>query len=420
MDDISQVVKNYYAVIGQKDEDIFELYRDNRRLQKELDEANAAGEEAEAERSTLKLLVAALQTEVREKQALIDAHAAESAPLRSAMWRARDLLQMPSELDYTAEDVIDACVNLHSECRELRVQRQQLADTAMGGWSLACRTLIESEQLRRGALVDACDGANASMVRLLQRIRQAEVEQQLLREMCEEADRERCREVELLAKRAQVELRQQERLVEELQERVASADRRVQLLEQQVQQEQAEKELLVEAACTRLDLMVERCADAERMLAIALRYLFRCGKQLQESTSEVAALQGKNEKLQSNLSHARALLRRKQKQPQQEQQQSRLDMSGVADDAQSEMSPHLGPQPQRGEKYHDNGGAFRALQMEHESLKMEWRRCVERERAARHQAAASASRMKAERTACEAADAECQRRCATLEAALHR
>ncbi|RNF14359.1 viral A-type inclusion protein [Trypanosoma conorhini] len=420
MNDISQVVKNYYAVIGQKDEDIFELYRDNKRLQKQLEEVLMGEEERETDRRTLKLLVFTLQTELREKQMLIDAQQQESAAIRDAVWRVREVLNMSSELDYPVGAVIDACINLHTECGELRARLEYIVGVWRHSRSLAFPTLFWAEQYARDAISDACNGAYASLARLLRCAKQALVEKQQLRESHRAAENAQGQRMELMEKQSQVERSQQERAVEEWKEQVTCANGHLLLLRSCLRHEQEEKELLMEAACTRLDLMVERSADVERLLALAFRAVVRRDKQLQEVRHEAAALRGKLQKLQADFSRARALLRRKplSDPPQhhhhhhQQQQQQGLDSSGCSNPMTRD----------NGEK--EKGGtvqdAFRALLVEHEALKAEWRGCVEREREARQQAATRINKLKAECSARETAVVACQERCATLEKALRR
>ncbi|RNF07509.1 viral A-type inclusion protein [Trypanosoma rangeli] len=411
MDDISQVVKNYYAVIGQKDEDIFELYRDNRRLQKQLGEVLMGEEERETDRRTLKLLVATLQTELREKQVLIDAQQREGAAIRSAVWRAREILNMSSELDYPVEAVIGACINLYTECAELRARQEYLVGAETHLRLLVCRTLFWAEQHARDAVADACNGAYVTLARLLRCTKETMVEKQRLCESHRAAESAQSERMELMEKQAQLERSQQERVVEEWREQVTCVNRRLLLFQRCLHHERAEKELLVEAACSRLDLMVERGADVERLLALVFRCLVRHDKQLQEVRYEAAVLRGKLQKVRADFSRAKALLRRKRQSDQREQQLG-LDCSGGS----NTMTRDNG-EKEKSDSVHD---AFRALQVEHEAFKAEWRKCAEREREARRQAAARINTLKAERSACEIAVAACQERCATLVKALQR
>ncbi|EKF38468.1 hypothetical protein MOQ_001321 [Trypanosoma cruzi marinkellei] len=410
MDDISRVVQKYYEVIDQKDEDIFELYRDNKRLKKQLDEVLAGENERETDRRTLKLLVTTLQTELREKQMLIEAQQEEGSAIRRAVWRAREVLKMSSELDYPIETVIDACINLHTEHCELKAQQEYLVGVELRTRSIACNHLFEAERYARSAIADACSGAYAILSRFLRCAMQAVVEKQQLCEAHKAAECAQNQRMELLEKRAQLECSQHERIVEEWKEQVTSVNGRLQLLQRQMRHEKAEEELLMEAVCGRLDLMVEQGADLERLLALVFRALVRHDKQLQEARNESFLLRGKLQKVHADLSRARALLRRR-KETQQQQQSSTLDTSGRAS-----------ARTENGGKEKDCSvyDALRTLQVEHEVLKVEWRQCVERERAVRQQAATTIGKLKAERSDCEATVEACQERCARLEKALQR
>ncbi|EAN81503.1 hypothetical protein C3747_10g484 [Trypanosoma cruzi] len=409
MDDISQVVQKYYEVIDQKDEDIFELYRDNKRLKKQLDEVLAGENDRETDRRTLKLLVTTLQTELREKQMLIEAQQEEGSAIRHAVWRAREVLNMSSELDYPIESVIGACINLHAECCELQARQEYLVSVNLRTRSLACNNLFEAERYARSAIADACSGAYATLSLFLRCARQAVVEKQQLCEAHRAAECAHNQRVELLEKRAQLECSQHERIVEEWKEQVTCVNGRLLLLQRQMRYEKAEKELLMEAVCGRLDLMMEQGADLERLLALVFRAFIRHDKQLQEVRQESLLLRGKLQKVHADLSRARALLRRRKES--QQQQSLTLDTSGRVS-VRTENSEK--------EKNCSVYDALRTVQVEHEVLKVEWRQCVERERAVRQQAATTISKLKAERSACEATVEACQERCARLEKALQR
>ncbi|KAH9600384.1 hypothetical protein LSM04_007207 [Trypanosoma melophagium] len=404
MDDISSVVKNYYAVIGQKDDDIFELYRDNKRLKQQLSELRIGEEERETERRTLKLLVVALQTEVREKQALIEAHQSESAAFRTAISHAREVLHMPSELDHTPEDVINACMDIYTECSDLRGRQKEFGRVINNAYSVMFRILLEEEEQRRSAIIDACSSAHIAFLQVSQYTKDVILEKQQMREKNEEAECKRCYEAELLAKRVQVELRQHERIIEDWREKITHTNSRVVQLEEQVCFEQAEKELLLEAACSRLDLMVEKCSDVERMLLMVFRTLLRCTRVLQNVNTEKFYLQEKTEKLQRNLSHVRSQLRLNQ-----HPSGGIHNMIAKDDSAQGGVSIGL-----------DQHEAFRVLQKEHDALKMEWRKCIERERTLRQQTTTKIKKLKTEWEACRATAAESQRRCSLLDEALQR
>lgn len=419
MDDINQVVKNYYAVICQKDEDIFELYRDNKRLKKQLNEALTGAEEREAEICAVKLLVTTLQTELREKQLLVEAHQSESVTHRNAEWRLREVLRMPSELDHTIEDVVATCIDVHDECVALRAQRERLSGVAVGAFAFGRRVVAEAEQSARGAVAEARDCLHAATAQLLRDGRRVfAAAEQSRRGAAEESRRE--------AARAQVECCQQKRLAREWEERAARADGRSTQLQRCVQAAQAEKELLLEAACSRLDIAEERGADAERMLAFVFRAALRRDQQLQDARREVEDLRGKLEKAQRDLSHNSALLRRTQ----QQQQQSGLNTSGGDagadnykgdDDSNDDDDHRRGSYKRRKSNKSTNlHDAFCALQMEHDALKVDWRKCIERERLTRQQATTTINKLKAERSALEKSAAERLQSCERLERALQR
>ncbi|ORC89820.1 uncharacterized protein TM35_000113540 [Trypanosoma theileri] len=402
MDDISSVVKNYYTVIGQKDDDIFELYRDNKHLKQQLSELRTGEEERETERRTLKLLVVALQTEVREKQALIEAHQLENTAFRKAIYQAREVLHMPSEFDHTPEDVINTFINIHTKYSDLCGRQTELTKVINNVYSDMCRMLLEEEEKQRHAIIDACNSTHLVFVRLSQYTREVILEKQHMREKYEETERKYSHEAELSAKRMQVEHRQQERLMEEWREKITFTNSRVMQLEGQVRSEQAEKELLLEAACSRLDLMVERCSDLERVLLMIFRTVGRCTKELQNTQTEKSSLQLKIDKLQRNLSRVRSQLRLNH-------QPSSLNTSNAKDGVHGMVSLSV-----------DQHEAFLVLQKEHEALKVEWRNCVERERTLRQQTTTSIKKIKTERDSFKATAAESQRRCSVLDEALQR
>nr|CCC53334.1 conserved hypothetical protein [Trypanosoma vivax Y486] len=401
MEEISNVVKNYYAVIGQKDDDIFQLYQDNRRLQKELNDALSGREENETELRSLRLLVAAQKTEIVEKRALTDALQAEGSVLRDAVGRVRSALGMISELDYTAGDVAEVCIADHVRCNELAWRQEQLVYAVECSSLLTVRVLVDLEQRERQVIADAYDSTCTGVWPILSQcflLSSAWMERANAR--CADLEHSHREAMEALDRRAQAAQREHGCAIAVLEEKLTTGEAEVERLRGKVAREIAEKELLAVAGLARVDLLVERCADLERILASCLRALCRHDRWLMESRTEVKSAKERCDALQTRLSEARALLRARQ--------------SRVASASAGGSGAKGAPDALAADEA-DMAVTLGVLREEHEALRQEWRRSVERERQARQRLASAVRRHKAERTASESTTADIRRQCSVLE-----
>ncbi|CAD2218881.1 hypothetical protein ADEAN_000637400 [Angomonas deanei] len=104
---IDLALKNYFLTIQEKDDDIFRLYEDNKRMKQLVGEALKNREEITSQFYTQSLLVTSLQTEVREKQLLLEAQEEENKVLRECVSKIRVALQRPSELQYSTAVLVE-------------------------------------------------------------------------------------------------------------------------------------------------------------------------------------------------------------------------------------------------------------------------------------------------------------------------
>ncbi|CBH17860.1 hypothetical protein, conserved [Trypanosoma brucei gambiense DAL972] len=411
MEEVSNVVKTYYEVIGKKDEDIFELYRDNRRLQKQLDETLTGEEDREAERRILKLLVAALQTELKEKHLFIQEQERERNALQSALVRAREALNMNSELDHPANDVVDSLIAHYMMCYELQTQLRALLQVSINNCTAARFMLMENEERERRIIAETSELSYTTIVSSAQHTQAAIIQRDLLRLEYEDVEREHRQKEELVRKQHLVEHHRQERLLEMWQEKANTAVDSLMLHQTLTVHERKEKELLMEGASARLDLMAEQSADLLRILAFIFRSFRRFDEQLQEAHGRAAEAQKKREKMQISLSQARACVRVLQHPERTEVNTRALDKSDFRDRT-DEGSPH--PLSLLSIDRQGECADLHALREEHAALKTEWQKYVERERMMRQQLVLATNRHRVERDDLEAKAAEEQRRHAVL------
>nr|CCC95449.1 unnamed protein product [Trypanosoma congolense IL3000] len=416
MEEVNSVVKAYYEVIEKKDEDIFELFRDNNRLQKQLNETLTSEEDREAELRILKLLVGALQIELKEKQLIVQEHEKERTTMQAAITRGREVLNMDSELNYTAGDVVNKFIAYYKMCHELQCHLEVFVRVAAANCCAMQLMIIDAEERERHIINQSCDGIYHVVVSLSQCARAAVVERESLQTRSEAARRELLHEVKALRDQLASEQQEQRRRVEMWQEKASAADVHLRLCQRQAEHEREEKEFLLEEGCARLDLMAEAYAGLGRVLAASARACQHYDGKLQEACKKVADVGKRNEKMQTSLSQARARLRALQK-----PESVPVASSGVLgkregkDATNRECSIVTNPRQMALVSVEQSADdPLTALQEEHAALKAEWRKSLERERAVRQELVLVTNRSKSERDVHEAAIKESQQRCAAL------
>ncbi|CCW62334.1 unnamed protein product [Phytomonas sp. EM1] len=149
LDEVDTVMQNYFAALTSKDEDIFRLYEDNKRMRTLVQETLKAREDLEAHSRSQALLITSLKTELHEKNCLIEAQDDESSVLREGIAELRVLFGCRSELNFSPQDVISKVRDVVKRHDYLQAVLNRMSDHHERSHQAALQNLIDEEARAR-------------------------------------------------------------------------------------------------------------------------------------------------------------------------------------------------------------------------------------------------------------------------------
>ncbi|AIN99796.1 hypothetical protein LPMP_281630 [Leishmania panamensis] len=275
--EVDAILQNYFATIAEKDSDALKLYEDNKRMRHLVEQTLKAREELEAQLCATQLLVTSLQTDLREKQHLIEAQEKASVVWCDSVAELRSILGRPSEVKQGLCDVVDDVRRMFAELRGLQ-QSMQYARWCCDEWeAYVLGSLIASETRERRVFEHAaahslqalCEAAaEVFNVRMWAAAQKAATGSTIAHweawHATTQQEHEKTAEKYAQAlRRAEHEARHQARRAEAAHR---NAEEMAQLLEAQQHAERVAHELRVveaEAQVSLVDLLVRRCTAAE-------------------------------------------------------------------------------------------------------------------------------------------------------------
>ncbi|KAG5500482.1 hypothetical protein JKF63_03575 [Porcisia hertigi] len=302
--DVDVILHNYFATIAEKDSDALKLFEDNKRMRCLVEQALKAREELEAQLRTTQLLVASLQTDLREKHHLIEAQDKESAVWREGIAELRSVLDRPSELDHGLGDVVNDVRNILAELCSLR-QNMQNSKWCCDEWEAYVLALLVASEARERhvlerAAIHSLQGLSEAMVevrnvRIWATAHQAATEAivadweswqktvQQDRECAKEKHAQALQRVSLMARR-------QANLAISAQQNAKEMEQR--LMGQQYEEHFARERsaLEAEAQLDLMNLLIHRCAAAEKKWCTAVLDARTVTHQLEESVKKFSDL----------------------------------------------------------------------------------------------------------------------------------
>ncbi|CCW68669.1 unnamed protein product [Phytomonas sp. Hart1] len=319
LDEVDTVMHNYFEALNSKDEDIFRLYEDNKRMRTLVQDTLKAREDLEAHSRSQAVLTLSLKTELHEKKCLIEAQDDEISTLREGIAELNVLFNSPSELSTSPQDIVLKVKDVVKQHDYLQAALNATNDHLNRCYRTALLFLIDEEARVRREMEDAAQQFFCSSIFWLCR-QQAEtisyLEADINRQRCA-VEHERAdftEQLQLISKRLELDTTRNTLRTEGMNTKLAEMDRHLCVMQLKLMEEQERGVIALESMIDLVrDVWGPWCVVIERYRRHEFVERQTLGKKATDLSAQLHSLQKEHANTTGALESIQLTYRRHQK-----------------------------------------------------------------------------------------------------------